>query len=873
MKVDSKGQPIADGTFGLYNGNMSARVKRTYIDPLKDNQEVQEIIGNGGYMLDLGEGGEIVTSPDDFTATYDGVNVPANDGQQIRKGDVILLERGYAPGDEEGQKKHYRVRHLYPIGTFQGEWCCEIEHLDGRDINGDGPTSKWGIGWGQIAKLIERGSAKPSKKVTEASTTTGEAIEGCPAGTIYPGDLVKVGYTAYNCAKGVWRVSERGYIPDYGVLLIPHDEIAKASCAAYHKSSGKQKFPEGMLYSKSWIKELVARGVTADDEDDSDVYCDPDDDINLRKPIDLSLLEIDDVITFADDPSDDGESTDVLGGIVCEKLKKNAYKSVAVRLDAKSAKTKEVPTNTRWIVTSKTVWTALRDGVSIIDNDFGNENNNQTEDEGTLEMAPTKQNSVGKVDVVREGSKILLPVGMPTKTAIKELQRQLEQDEMDVAIMEIIPGFPLDAAHAFVKALEVKYGWVNAMPTPGFFGPQPPVMVGVQIDPDGRTVQIPWGQIGIPGITGNLSTGIQFVDGKPHFCIQGTVKQKDKGTVNDIALLTKEYLVNNSIYKGKAIRMKFPEAGSKTFSPLDHQPKFIVTTDVRPDELIFSKSVHKQISVNIWTPIQNLAAVKAARVPLKRGVLLFGRYGVGKTLLASVTARMAVQAGVTFIDLVDSNQLPQAVEFGRTLGGMVVIFAEDIDRCDENGTRTDAFNNILNTVDGLTSKTDEVMIVYTTNHIEKISKAMLRQGRIDKVIHIKEPDADAAVRLVRLYARHMLPAGEDLTHIGELLGDGSFIPAAIREVVEQSKLAAIERGDVHNISAEDLRVTVEATREHMELLKEPVKDDRSDLEKAADAFGRRVASTLTEALGDNDYEDVEGVIGDALALPGKRKAA
>lgn len=757
MKVDSAGQPVNEGTFGLYGGAFSARVSRTFIDPVKDDEYVQRTMTNGGYYVDSGDEGEQLATPEEFTATYDGVNVKAQDGAIVRVGDIV-----------QNDGSLYRILHLYPIGTLKGIWCAEVEEPDGTPLGGAGPTGQYAMTWGSIEKVVERAPAGFKKKRAKK----GDGIDlGSKVGPVYVGDTVRTD-TQY---PGIWTVMGTDGTKTKVVLLKPIDDAAKATKVKQDLATGEKyvRTDGCMRFGYSRVTERLTEH--QQDEDGE-----------------LGNIDNDDNIQLTEEGSDDS-------------------------------------------------------------------------------MAPTKQTSVGKVDVVREGSKITLPVGMPTRTAIKELTRQLEQDEMDVSIMEIIDGFPLDAAHAFVQALSIKYGWVNALPTPGFFGPQPPVMIGVVVDPDGRSVQIPWGQIGIPGVTGNLATGIQFKDGKPCFCIQGTVKQKDKGVVSEIALMTKDYLRDHSIYKGKAVRMKFPEKDAKAFSPLDHQPKFIQTTDVRPDELIFSKDVGRQIAVNIWTPIQSLPAVKAARVPLKRGVLLYGRYGVGKTLLASVTARMAVQNGVTFIDLVDSNQLPQAVEFGRMLGGMVCIFAEDIDRCDEGGNRTDAFNEILNTVDGLTSKTDEVMIVYTTNHIERISKAMLRQGRIDKVIHIKEPDADAAVRLVRLYARHTLPAGEDITAVGELLA--GFIPAAIREVVEQSKLAAIERGDVHNITAEDLRITVEGTREHMDLLKEPVKDDRSDLEKAADAFGKRVASTLVNALDNDGFENVREVLEEKLGEPGKRKAA
>ena len=823
MKVDSAGQPVAEGTFGFYAGNTSAKVVRTFVDPSVDDEETQETIADGGYMVDIGDGGVIVASPDDFTATYDGDTVKAQDGQAVYVGDKVLLVEGSGtPGPTPG--KPVTIRNLYPIGTLKESWCASIEEGD----KGSAPDGRYGVLWGCIASVVERAKAGAKVKGAPASAMS-EAWQGKDKTVVFTvGDTVRISYS--NC-PGKWRVRGLAASKDYtkGTVfaLEPLDEAAK-ECSARNKGS---KHEDGaMLFGKSYIVEVYPKEETEGYEAPSigDTY--------------------------------------YVGSIV--RIQKDDYEFLAEILKPpyhnKNPRTEELvlvrctgvlinPTSKAPSVGHENSYFTSRIVEVVEHPEHINADTNTDTEEGEEQMAVEKtamseaqrSKKFGKVEVERQGTQIILPAAMGLRTAIAELQRQAEQEEMDVNIMELIEGFPLDAAHAFVKALELKYGWVNALPTPGFFGPQPPVMIGVQVDPDGRTVQIPWGQLGIPGISGKLSTGIQFKDNRPVFCIGGTIKQKDKYVVNEIAQLARNYLKENSIYRGKAIRVKFPD-DPKKFSPLDHQPKFIQTADVRPEELIFSAGVEKQVRVNIWTPIQSLAAVKAARVPLKRGVLLYGRYGVGKTLLASVTARMAVQAGVTFMDLEDSRQLPQAVQFARMFGGMVVIFAEDIDRCDENGTRTDAFNDILNTVDGLTSKTDEVLIVYTTNHIEKISKAMLRQGRIDKVINIKAPDADAAQRLVRLYARHMLHEDEDLSQVGELLV--GFIPAAIREVVEQSKLAAIERGDVHRITSEDLKVTVENTLEHMDLLKETPKDDRSDLEKLGDALGKRVGESTMKIV-------------------------
>ncbi len=173
-----------------------------------------------------------------------------------------------------------------------------------------------------------------------------------------------------------------------------------------------------------------------------------------------------------------------------------------------------------------------------------------------------------------------------------------------------------------------------------------------------------------------------------------------------------------------------------------------------------------------------------ARIPLKRGILLEGPYGCGKTMSANVTSKICIENGWTFILLDDVGALKDALLFAQRYAP-AVVFSEDIDRVIEQ--RDDRGNDLLNTIDGILAKDSQVITVLTTNFVEKLDKAMLRPGRLDAVISLRAPDADSVQRLVNIYARGLLADGENLIAVGEALAGN--IPATIREVVERSKLA------------------------------------------------------------------------------------
>src|SRR6185312_11215945 len=89
------------------------------------------------------------------------------------------------------------------------------------------------------------------------------------------------------------------------------------------------------------------------------------------------------------------------------------------------------------------------------------------------------------------------------------------------------------------------------------------------------------------------------------------------------------------------------------------------------------------------------------------------------------------------------------------------------------------------------SKSCEIMVILTTNRVNKIAKALLRPGRMDSIISLKMPDADAAARLVALYGRDLFSQDLDFKQVGKRLA--GMRPASIRECVERSKLIATLR--------------------------------------------------------------------------------
>lgn len=445
------------------------------------------------------------------------------------------------------------------------------------------------------------------------------------------------------------------------------------------------------------------------------------------------------------------------------------------------------------------------------------------------------------VDIQREGKMITLPAEpgpMPIDEAIKALKRKQADEEQIMDIMEDIVAFPLEGAVAFIQAMRSLYGWASPIPTPGFFGPIPPDMLTVEVNFQDY-IQIPWGAFTIPGIERPVQLGVARKDGQLILRVTGQARKREQHILLELAKLTREILRTHSIYRGKALRIQADGDGTLDMS---NPPKFLDLRGVDGGELILSKDVAEQINVNILAPIRNTAACRQMKIPLKRGVLLSGRYGVGKTMTTRITAKECVDNGWTFIMVDRANSLKEALLFAQRYQPSVV-FCEDIDRV--VAERDEQANDLLNIIDGILGKNTEVMVVLTTNHVEKIEQAMLRPGRLDAVITVTPPDGEAVQRLIRLYSRGLLREGEPLDEVGEVLAGN--IPAVIREVTERAKLAMIAH-DNTELTQEDLLVSARGMREHLDLLK-PKVEERNVHER----LGIALAEVVQQALGGEDF--------------------
>jgi len=459
-----------------------------------------------------------------------------------------------------------------------------------------------------------------------------------------------------------------------------------------------------------------------------------------------------------------------------------------------------------------------------------------------------------EVDIKNEGNVIVLPDGMNEDEAMIWLSRKKEEKNLKIAPSEVFDCYPLDGAVQLRKALKEVFGWTQLLPTHTWFGEIPPSILNVQVGPDPilDVERVPWGNMTIPKLKGGavLTTSAAMKDGRWHFVLTGQIRQGEKPIWEEIVAKTKQYILKESIYKGKAIRIdSFPPS---KFDPTSGVPKFIQLSNFKEDDLILPTAVKRDVRAAVFTLIKRADEAKALGIPTKRAVLLSGAPGVGKTLTATIAAPLCVEHGRTMAYVTNPTFLTQTIRFllpyGRSL-----VFVEDIDQIAGGVERTDEINDLLNTIDGVDTKEADMLFVLTTNYPERLNQAFKRHGRSDWVINIPAPDGAAAAELLMRYGKGVLDiTGEDALEVGNYLAEVEMIPASIAEVVQRAKLYALEAAgddDIIVIHKDDLMAAASGVKEHVKMMRAKPVEPR----KLIPAGAIYVHPTYQQQLADGEY--------------------
>jgi hypothetical protein len=234
---------------------------------------------------------------------------------------------------------------------------------------------------------------------------------------------------------------------------------------------------------------------------------------------------------------------------------------------------------------------------------------------------------------------------------------------------------------------------------------------------------------------------------------------------------------------------------------------------LRRDMVVLPPAVLDGIERQVIGVARHAGRLLASGQHLKRGVLLHGLPGTGKT--HTIRYLLGQLEGVTVVILSGHalRWIGEACSVARVLAPSVVVI-EDVDLiAEERGERRPRASQhpllfqLLNEMDGLGGDLD-VTFLLTTNRPDLLEAALAaRPGRVDHAAELPLPDAEARRRLLELYRGSLLL---DLSGPDEVITRTEGVTAAfLKELLRRAALLAAGAGPAQegNGGGAPIRVT------------------------------------------------------------------
>ena len=233
------------------------------------------------------------------------------------------------------------------------------------------------------------------------------------------------------------------------------------------------------------------------------------------------------------------------------------------------------------------------------------------------------------------------------------------------------------------------------------------------------------------------------------------------------------------------------------------------------------KNEIEEVKEVIELPLKKPKLFEKVGIKPPKGILLYGPPGTGKTLLAKAVGH---STNATFIEVVGSELVQKFIGEGAKLVKEIfalarskapaIVFIDEIDalaasRMDvgTSGERevNRTFMQLLAEMDGF-KHLDNVKIIGATNRIDILDNAIIRPGRLDRLIEIGLPEAEGRLEILKVHTKDMNKKKVKLKEISELCEN--FSGAEIRAVCTEAGYFAI-RNDREYVTHKDFLMAID----------------------------------------------------------------
>ena len=293
--------------------------------------------------------------------------------------------------------------------------------------------------------------------------------------------------------------------------------------------------------------------------------------------------------------------------------------------------------------------------------------------------------------------------------------------------------------------------------------------------------------------------------------LQALCRAAGHNAINRLIKTEKNNIKEESDSKEDSVKNLYIEQEDFTLALTQIQPTskregFSTIPNVSWENVGGLKDLREELFYDIVLPIINPQKLKLVGISKAAGVLLYGPPGCGKTLLAKAVAN---EAKANFISIKGPELLNKYVgESERAIRSLFIraknsspciIFFDELDalvpkRSSENNNSSErVVNQLLTEMDGLEDR-KQIFIIAATNRPDIIDPAMLRPGRLDKLLYVPMPDYNDRCSILETITRNLkLENDVDFKKINDDKRMEGFSGADIAALVREAQLHALKR--------------------------------------------------------------------------------
>lgn len=388
------------------------------------------------------------------------------------------------------------------------------------------------------------------------------------------------------------------------------------------------------------------------------------------------------------------------------------------------------------------------------------------------------------------------------------INNEIQESIRSIEFSYQIPCFMEDGLYALSKAVSDIVGYTNQKDEKAPSGSNPPQMINVRFA-DGTNIKCPFGQINLPKYGNDAYIDMQYNKKTRTLHLTGRCEKRYTNDLDKIVELTRTYIREDSIYKNQAIKINSPE----------DSPEFIDLTHIQNTNLFLTPEA-QFATTPIEARIEKTEQCRRNGIDIKFGAILAGSYGVGKTLYAFKLAYKAISHGWSFIYCSKPEHTLYVLEVANMLshnGKGCVVFIEDINEI--LNERTNKTNEISILMDGGETKNNNIISIFTTNHLDLIDPTFLRGKRIGSIVTLTHPDVKTAEKIINsamVDENGLSILEDDCIEAAEIIEREQIVPAFIMEILDRVK-AHLLYENKKTVSCQDIINSINSYKEQMNI--------------------------------------------------------